>query len=74
MSPDCPVPIVTATLAAVHRRDHRHDGDCCHPHDVEIVHLGRSAMAVCHDCGFSYGFEVEAECRHAAEIHQSATA
>jgi hypothetical protein len=74
MSPDCPVPIVTATLAAVHRRDHQHDGDCCHPHEVEIVRLGRSAMAVCHDCGYSFGFESEHECRGAAEAHRCATA
>lgn len=73
MSPDCPEPIVNATLAAVHRRDHQHDSDCCHPHAVEIVQLGRSAMAVCHDCGFSYGFESPHECESAADAHRVAT-
>jgi hypothetical protein len=74
MSPDAPMPIVDATLAAVHRRDHAHSGDCCHPHVVEIVNLGRSAVAVCHDCGFTYGFESEHECRDAAQAHRLATA
>lgn len=74
MSPDCPEPIVNATLAAVHRRDHQHDVDCCHPHAVEIVQLGRSAIAVCHDCGFSYGFESTHECESAADAHRVATA
>lgn len=74
MSPDCPEPIVRATLAAVHRRDHQHDHECCHPHEVEVVRLGRSAMAVCHDCGYSYGFETEPDCEAAAHDHRAATA
>jgi hypothetical protein len=74
MSPDCPEPIVNATLAAVHRRDHVHEADCCHPHCIEVVQLGRSAIAVCHDCGFSYGFESTHECEVAADAHRLATA
>jgi hypothetical protein len=73
MSPDCPAPIVDATLAAVHRRDHTHNGECCHPHEIEVVRLGRSAIAVCHDCGYSYGFESEHDCNIAADAHRSAT-
>jgi hypothetical protein len=30
-------------------------------------------MAVCHDCGYSFGFESEHDCRCAADEHRLAT-
>jgi hypothetical protein len=74
VSPNCPDPIVRATLVAVHRRDHAHADDCCHPHQVEVVRLGQVAMAVCHDCRFEYGFEDEHTCQKIAQQHEHATA
>jgi hypothetical protein len=69
-------PVASMTLAAVHRRDHRHplaDG-CCRPHAVEVVRLGPWAVTVCHDCGFEYGFDQARPCESAAEQHRRATA
>lgn len=65
--------VAAQTTAAVHRRDHRHDGEECHPHAVEVVHLGSSAVVVCHDCGADTGFVPQ---RYAAEVaaeHRAAT-
>ena len=69
-------PVASLTLAAVHRRDHRHapaEG-CCRPHAVEVVRLGPWAVTVCHDCGFEYGFDQARPCESAAEHHRRATA
>lgn len=74
MSPNCPDPIVRATLVAVHRRDHAHPSDACHPHEIEVVRLGHAAMAVCHDCRFEYGFEDQHTCEQVAFEHRMATA
>ena len=45
-------------MAAIHRRDHALgvDDECCHPHVVEVVHLGSRAVCVCHDCRLDSGF------------------
>ena len=50
--------VAACTMAAAHRRDHKHNlgADDCHPHVVEIVHLGRRAVTVCHDCRLDSGF------------------
>jgi hypothetical protein len=49
--------VAACTAAAAHRRDHRHQPrEECHPHAVEVVHLGSLALAVCHDCGTDSGF------------------
>jgi len=74
VSPNCPDPIVRATLVAVHRRDHRHGSDCCHPHQIEVVRLGPAAMAVCHDCRFEFGFDDSHACERVANDHRHATA
>jgi hypothetical protein len=74
MSPNCPDPIVRATLVAVHRRDHGHGEDACHPHDIEVVRLGPAAMAVCHDCHFEFGFEDTHTCEDIAVSHRRETA
>ena len=45
------------TIDAAHRRDHHHgDNGACRPHLIEVVHLGRRAVAVCHDCRRDSGF------------------
>ncbi len=67
-------PIVRAMLAAVHRRDHAHATSCCQPHSVEVVHLGSSSIAVCHDCGFESGFHTIRDCERAAADHRLLTA
>jgi hypothetical protein len=67
-------PIVRAMLAAVHRRDHAHATSCCHPHSVEVVHLGSASIAVCHDCGFESGFHTIRDCERAAADHRLLTA
>jgi hypothetical protein len=75
VSPNCPDPIVRATLVAVHRRDHaHHTSDSCHPHEIEVVRLGPAAMAVCHDCSYEFGFEDTHMCEQVALEHRSATA
>ena len=51
--------VASCTLTAAHRRDHLHDSDArsdCHPHTVEVVHLGHLAAMVCHDCCSDSGF------------------
>jgi hypothetical protein len=51
--------IASCTLEAAHRRDHTHDDTtlaACHPHNVEVVHLGGQAAMICHDCGTDSGF------------------
>lgn len=73
MTPNSPEPIVRAMLAAVHRRDHAHADGCCHPHSVEVVHLGSASIAVCHDCVFESGFHTVRECERAASEHRSST-
>jgi hypothetical protein len=74
VTPNCPDPIIRATLTAVHRRDHVHSTDCCHPHDVEVVHLGHLAMTVCHDCSYEFGFDDTHSCEQVAHEHRAATA
>lgn len=62
-----------AMLAAVHRRDHAHGDASCHPHSVEVVHLGSASIAVCHDCVFESGFHTVRDCESAAAHHRVAT-
>lgn len=60
-------------LAAVHRRDHAHGDASCHPHSVEVVHLGSASIAVCHDCVFESGFHTVRDCESAAANHRVTT-
>ena len=69
--------IASSTLHAAHRRDHDHDGDpdgACHPHNVEVVHLGGQAAMVCHDCRADSGFMPYHEAWQQAHDHRVATA
>ena len=55
--------VAACTVAAAHRRDHQHDHVTqeCHPHSVEVIHLGHRAVAVCHaDSGFLLDRDAEA--------------
>ena len=66
--------VAACTAAAVHRRDHHHqDARSCHPHVVEVIHLGRRAVAVCHDCESDSGFMAEREAEAIAHDHRSET-
>ena len=68
-------PVAACTVDAVHRRDHHHEGDeACHPHLIEVVHLGRRAVVVCHDCGRDSGFLPEREADRLASAHREETA
>lgn len=68
-------PVAALTVDAVHRRDHHHVGEeACHPHRVEVVHLGHRAIAVCHDCGQDSGFVPEREADQLATEHRTETA
>ena len=68
-------PIAACTVDAAHRRDHHHEGsDTCHPHLIEVVHLGRRAVAVCHDCGQDSGFVAERDADQLAAEHRHETA
>ncbi|WP_392543139.1 hypothetical protein [Oryzobacter telluris] len=71
-----PDPVATCTVDAVHRRDHHHDGvgEACHPHLVEVVHLGRRAVVVCHDCQRDSGFLPERDADRMASAHREETA
>jgi hypothetical protein len=67
--------VAACTVDAVHRRDHDHDREeACHPHRVEVVHLGRRAVAVCHDCRRDSGFLPEREADRLAAAHRHETA
>jgi len=67
--------VAAATMAAAHRRDHEHslDSDDCHPHVVEVVHLGRRAVTVCHDCRLDSGFLPDREAESLAAGHREQT-
>ncbi len=68
--------VADATCRAAHRRDHGHSvrASGCHPHAVEVVHLGDRAFAICHDCGVDTGFLAERQAQRAAEEHRRCTA
>ena len=67
--------VAACTMAAAHRRDHDHSlgADDCHPHVVEIVHLGRRAVCVCHDCRLDSGFLPRREAEALAVGHRELT-
>ncbi len=66
--------VAACTVEASHRRDHHHGDDgACHPHLVEVVHLGRRAVAVCHDCCRDSGFLPEREADRLADAHRQET-
>jgi hypothetical protein len=67
-------PVAECTLEAVHRRDHHHAADeICHPHTIEVVHLGRRAVVVCHDCHTDSGFLPERDAARVASAHHDET-
>jgi hypothetical protein len=67
--------VAACTAEAAHGRDHDHgpDGQCCHPHAVEVVYLGRRALTVCHDCCADSGFLPCREAEGLAEGHREQT-
>jgi hypothetical protein len=67
--------VAACTMAAAHRRDHEHGlgADDCHPHVVEVVHLGRRAVTVCHDCRLDTGFLPRREAEALAAGHRELT-
>lgn len=67
--------VAACTMAAAHRRDHEHSlgTDGCHPHEVEVVHLGRNAVCVCHDCRLDTGFLSRREAEARAASHREQT-
>lgn len=68
--------VADATCRAAHRRDHGHSvrAPGCHPHAVEVVHLGSRALAICHDCCVDTGFLAERQAQLTAEEHRRSTA
>jgi hypothetical protein len=69
------VEVAARTLGAAHRRDHEHEAvtAACHPHEVEVVHLGDRAAMVCHDCRQDSGFLPHREAEHLAHEHRLLT-
>jgi hypothetical protein len=66
--------VAACTAAAAHRRDHVHAAhEECHPHAVEVVHLGTLAVAVCHDCATDSGFLPEREAETLSLTHRRVT-
>ncbi|HEY8306271.1 MAG TPA: hypothetical protein VIG79_06290 [Lapillicoccus sp.] len=66
--------VAACTAAAAHRRDHHHAATVtCHPHAVEVVHLGHRAVTVCHDCESDSGFLPEREAETMAHAHRVQT-
>jgi hypothetical protein len=68
--------VAACTVMAAHRRDHDHsvDRDGCHPHAVEVVHLGAQAVMVCHDCRADSGFIAHRDAEQLATLHRHDTA
>lgn len=68
--------VAEATCRASHRRDHGHTvlSPECHPHTVEVVHLGDRAFAICHDCCADSGFMSERDAQRTADDHRTQTA
>ena len=63
--------VAASTATAAHRRDHHHaPTETCHPHAVEVVHLGHRAVTVCHDCESDSGFLPEREAEAVAQTHR----
>ena len=73
--PDVMREVAACTLGAAHRRDHDHGltAPVCHPHAVEVVHLGDRAAMVCHDCRCDTGFVPHREAEHLAAEHRLLT-
>ena len=68
-------PVALSTADAVHRRDHTHTAEqACHPHVVEVIGLGHSAMVVCHDCHSDTAFMDARRADLVAERHRRMTA
>ena len=67
--------VAACTASAAHRRDHDHavTVECCHPHAVEVVHLGHRALTVCHDCRADSGFLPYRQAELLAEGHRDQT-
>lgn len=67
--------VAACTRAAAHQRDHEHarGADACHPHVVEVVHLGPRAVCVCHDCRQDSGFVPGREAEALAAGHRDLT-
>lgn len=66
--------VAASTATAAHRRDHDHGGrPSCVPHLVEVIHLGRQAMAVCHDCCADTGFLPRRAAQDLAAAHRART-
>jgi hypothetical protein len=67
--------IAACTVMAAHRRDHDHalSTQRCHPHAVQVVYLGRRALAVCHDCRADSGFLPLKEAERLADGHRHET-
>jgi hypothetical protein len=66
--------VAACTAAAAHRRDHHHAAAVtCHPHAVEVIHLGHRAVTVCHDCESDSGFLPEREAEAVADAHRAQT-
>lgn len=67
--------VAACTVDAIHRRDHHHVAEeTCRPHTIEVVHLGRRAVAVCHDCRRDSGFLPERDADQLASAHRQETA
>jgi hypothetical protein len=66
--------VAACTAAAAHRRDHQHAAAVtCHPHVVEVIHLGHRAVTVCHDCGSDSGFLPVRVAQAVADAHRIQT-
>jgi len=62
--------VAACTAAAAHRRDHHHAAAAtCHPHAVEVIHLGHRAVTVCPDCESDSGFLPEREADAVVRTH-----
>jgi hypothetical protein len=66
--------VVASTIMAAHRRDHEHAvGNGCHPHAVEVVHLGDRAFMICHDCRHNSGLLPHRQAGQLANEHRRQT-
>jgi hypothetical protein len=66
--------IKNAAVTASHqKRDHKHNGETCHPHNVEVLWHGRGGTVICHCCGIETPFDSQRDADKLVQTHAQET-